>query len=110
MVDEVYSLKNPSEAVEEVETLPEEFYNKPLILEKGRCQQWSINFFSWRHDLCVYTIHQQRQNIFDQFQNCVSSVECDNSNDDNALKFWVAQSLRLVCGTQMLQGHSREYM
>jgi len=39
MVDEVFSLKNPSEAVEEVETLPEEFYNKPLILEKGRCQQ-----------------------------------------------------------------------
>ena len=35
MVDEVLSLKNPSEAVEEVETLPEEFYNKPLILEKG---------------------------------------------------------------------------
>lgn len=34
MVDEVFSLKNPSEAVEEVETLPEEFYNKPLILEK----------------------------------------------------------------------------
>ena len=39
MVDEVFSLKNPSEAVEEVETLPEEFYNKPLILEKGRHQQ-----------------------------------------------------------------------
>jgi len=40
IVDEVFSLKNPSEAVEEVETLPEEFYNKPLILEKGRRQQW----------------------------------------------------------------------
>lgn len=45
MVDEVFSLKNPSEAVEEVETLPEEFYNKPLILEKGSYQQWSIKFF-----------------------------------------------------------------
>ena len=39
MVDEVFSLKNPSEAVEEVETLPEEFYNKPLILEKGSQHQ-----------------------------------------------------------------------
>ena len=39
MIDEVFSLKNPSEAVEEVETLPEEFYNKPLILEKGRHRQ-----------------------------------------------------------------------
>ena len=35
MVDEEVTLKNPSEAVEEVETLAEEFYNKPLILEKG---------------------------------------------------------------------------
>ena len=35
MVDEGVVLKNPSEAVEEVETLAEEFYNKPLILEKG---------------------------------------------------------------------------
>jgi len=35
MVDEEITLKDPSEAVEEVETLPEEFYNKPLILEKG---------------------------------------------------------------------------
>ncbi|XP_078384508.1 dynactin subunit 4-like isoform X1 [Oculina patagonica] len=34
IADDVFSLKNPSEAVEEVETLPEEFYNKPLILEK----------------------------------------------------------------------------
>lgn len=34
LVDEDVNLKNPSEAVEEVETLPEEFYNKPLILEK----------------------------------------------------------------------------
>lgn len=34
MVDEEVTLKNPSEAVEEVETLAEEFYNKPLILEK----------------------------------------------------------------------------
>ena len=36
MVDEEVTLKNPSEAVEEVETLAEEFYNKPLILEKGK--------------------------------------------------------------------------
>ena len=35
MVDEEVVLKNPSEAVEEVETLAEEFYNKTLILEKG---------------------------------------------------------------------------
>ena len=35
MVDEEVTLKNPSEAVEEVETLAEEFYNKPLILEEG---------------------------------------------------------------------------
>lgn len=34
MVDEEVKLKNPSEAVEEVEILAEEFYNKPLILEK----------------------------------------------------------------------------
>lgn len=34
IMDEEVNLKNPSEAVEEVETLPEEFYNKPLILEK----------------------------------------------------------------------------
>lgn len=34
MVDEEVVLKNPSEAVEEVETLAEEFYNKTLILEK----------------------------------------------------------------------------
>ncbi|KAJ7361752.1 Dynactin subunit 4 [Desmophyllum pertusum] len=33
MADEAFSLRNPSVAVEEVETLPEEFYNKPLILE-----------------------------------------------------------------------------
>ena len=45
MVDEVYSLKNPSEAVEEVETLPEEFYNKPLILEKGRLTISDQSFF-----------------------------------------------------------------
>lgn len=36
MVDEEVKLKNPSEAVEEVEILAEEFYNKPLILEKGK--------------------------------------------------------------------------
>ena len=35
MIDEEVVLKNPSEAVEEVETLAEEFYNKTLILEKG---------------------------------------------------------------------------
>ncbi|XP_068707119.1 dynactin subunit 4-like isoform X2 [Montipora foliosa] len=34
IVDEEVTLKNPSEAVEEVEILAEEFYNKPLILEK----------------------------------------------------------------------------
>ena len=36
IVDEEVTLKNPSEAVEEVEILAEEFYNKPLILEKGK--------------------------------------------------------------------------
>ena len=42
MVDEEVVLKNPSEAVEEVETLAEEFYNKTLILEKGNI---SLNRF-----------------------------------------------------------------
>ena len=59
--------------------------------------------------MCSYYT-SQRQNIFDQFQKCVSTVEYDNSNDDKALNFRVAQSQRLVKGTQMLQGHSREYM
>ena len=35
IVDEDVTLKNPSIAVEEVEILAEEFYNKTLILEKG---------------------------------------------------------------------------
>ena len=42
-MDEEVNLKNPSEAVEEVERLPEEFYNKPLILEKG---SWKYIFTS----------------------------------------------------------------
>ena len=54
-MDEEVNLKNPSEAVEEVETLPEEFYNKPLILEKG----------SWKY---IFTSQFKLQMLIDQFQ------------------------------------------
>ena len=52
-MDEEVNLKNPSEAVEEVETLPEEFYNKPLILEKG----------SWKY---IFTSQFELQMLIDQ--------------------------------------------
>ena len=55
IVDEEVNLKNPSEAAEEVETLPEEFYNKPLILEKG----------SWKY---IFTSQFELQMLIDQFQ------------------------------------------
>ena len=52
MVDEEVVLKNPSEAVEEVETLAEEFYNKTLILEKG-----NISLLVLQIDLlCLYYV------------------------------------------------------